>query len=86
MQHKIKRELFITPIANNYIDILNNKAKRPDYSSLKSVEEVGDLAKDRWIIPRSLKNKNYKNWQRSSIKKSIFDQDIYQKLPLFKNI
>ena len=84
MKHQIKRELYFTPLANNYLDILNNKAKRPDYSSLLSIKEVSQMALDRWVIKRAEKDKSYKEWNKTSIKKLIFSEDNILDLPLFK--
>ena len=84
LQHQIKREFFVTPIANNYKEFLNKKAKRPDYSSLRTAEEIGFMARDRWIIKRAEKDKSYKKWKKYTIKKLIFTEDHILDLPLFK--
>ena len=86
LKHQIKRELYFTPLANNYLDILNNKAKRPDYSSLLSIKEVSLMALDRWVIKRAKNDKSYKEWNKTSIKKLIFTEDNILDLPLFESI
>ena len=86
LRHTIKREFFFTPLATNYLDILNKRAKRPDYSLLQSVDEVSEMALDRWVLQRASTDSSYKKWKNTQIKEIIFDQKNYQKLPSFKNI
>jgi len=83
LQHQVKREFFVTPIANNYKEFLNNKVKKPDYSSLRTAEEIGKMAKERWIIKRAENDISFRKWKRSSIKKLIFSDNHILDLPLF---
>ena len=53
------------------------------YSSLKSVEEISELAKERWVLKRAKSDQSYKKWNKSSIKKLIFNDDHILDLPLF---
>ncbi len=62
LRHGIKREVFICPVANNAIKILRTGKGRPDLSSLLKVREIADLAIQRWILPRSERCPEYKNW------------------------
>mgnify|MGYP000406610919 CR=1 FL=1 len=45
--------------------------KEPNYQSLKSIAEIQELAKERWIIPRSKRNHEYKNFKVEELYKRI---------------
>ena len=64
MKHGYKREVYICEIASNALDILNGRKKRCDYSHLKTVDEIADLAKERWVIPRSLRDASYLGYEK----------------------
>ena len=63
LRHGIRREVFVCNLANNTLEVLRGKHKRPTFNSLKTVEEVGDLAKERWIVPRAERQPNYLDWE-----------------------
>ena len=69
--HGFQREVYICEIANNATDILTGKSSNPDYSHLRSIEEISKLAKDRWIVPRAFRNPEYKDF-----KKEIFYHNL----------
>jgi hypothetical protein len=71
LKHGIGREVFICTLANNSLKILETGKGRPDTSTLLSVKEVGKLAIDRWIIPRSIARTEYLNWKNDQIKELI---------------
>lgn len=62
LRHGIRREVFVSNLAANASEVLRGKKKRPTYHSLKTVEEVGELAKKRWIVPRAERQPAYLNW------------------------
>lgn len=66
MRHGFKREVYICEIAINASDVLKNRCSSPDYSHLKTVEEIAKLAKERWIIPRAGRNPEYKFFRKES--------------------
>ena len=45
--------------------------KRPDYRSLKSIAEIQELAKERWVIPRAKRNDDYKKFKVEDLYKRI---------------
>ncbi len=63
LKHGIQREVFMCELASNATKILKTGKGRPDISSLLSVEEVSELALQRWIIPRAARMPEYKAWQ-----------------------
>lgn len=71
IQHGLPREVFFCSVADNATKILTGKNKRPVYSGLKTVEEVAALAKDRWVIPRSERNPEYRSWVAETLKEEF---------------
>ncbi len=71
LKHGIGREVFLCQLAENSIKILATGKGRPDISTLLNVLEVSELAKRRWIVPRSESMQNYKVWQNSDVKNLI---------------
>lgn len=53
LKHGVRREVFISELATNAREILRGTRKRPKYDDLLSVEEIGKLARKRWIVPRA---------------------------------
>jgi hypothetical protein len=51
LHHGIRREVFICHLASNAFKVLAHGA-RPQFSGLLSVQEISELAVQRWIIPR----------------------------------
>ena len=62
LRHGIRREVFVSNIAVNAVELLRGECKRPNFSSLKSIDEVSELAKKRWVEPRSERQPSYCNW------------------------
>ena len=67
MKHGFKREVYLCEIANNAHEFLRGEAPTPDYSNLKSIKEISALAKNRWIIPRSIRNQDYKQFKKETL-------------------
>jgi len=83
LRHGIQREFFVCELANNSLEVLSGKDRTPDYGNLLAVDEIGELAKDRWIVPRSNRQDGHKNWDREQIA-DLLDSRSYQ-LTLFPN-
>lgn len=71
LRHGIQREVFFCPFAKNASRILATGKGRPDLSTLKSVAQISDLARARWIEPRALTREEYKSWDREDIPRLI---------------
>ena len=99
LKHGIKREVFYCQMAENSEEILRTGEGTPDTSTLKTVEQVGQLALDRWVRPRAKRVTRWKDWTIEDLKKSFLvsyhpegkdaatwkdiEKDYYD-LPLFK--
>jgi len=64
LKHGIGREVYVCEIANNASKLLRGESKKAVYRGLKSVSEVGLLARDRWLVPRAESRAEYKEWKR----------------------
>ena len=71
IKHGFLREVYVSLVADNAIDVLKGIKKEPNYQSLKSIAEIQELAKERWIIPRSKRNHEYKNFKVEELYKRI---------------
>lgn len=64
LKHGVKRQIFACRVADNAYDFLSGKYSSPRYDTLMSTTEVGELARDRWLIPRSKRKPEYLMWNR----------------------
>jgi Domain of unknown function (DUF4338) len=72
LKHGIKREVFISKLASNAYDVLRSGDVTPDITGLLSVEEISQMAGERWIIPRAERGEiDYRSWRREMITKLI---------------
>lgn len=74
LRHGIGREVLVCELAVNAAKILRGERKRAAYRGLKTVSEVGALARERWLVPRSLRRPEYKDWRRSDFKDLVLNQ------------
>ena len=71
LRHGIKREVFICKLASNAIKVLSGKAKDLEYQNLKAAKDVAALAKNRWVIPRAERFREYEMWKKENILRII---------------
>jgi Domain of unknown function (DUF4338) len=62
LRHGIQREVFVSQLASNAMALLRSGKGRPNLSSLLSAHEVGQLAIERWMLPRSERRPDYLLW------------------------
>ena len=67
LRHGIRREVFMCTLSANAMDILKTGKGKPDLSTLRTVEEISELAKDRWMVPRAERTQDYLSWRRTEI-------------------
>jgi hypothetical protein len=72
LRHGIKREVFVCPFGKNALEILRNGRGRLDLSDVLSVAEISDLARERWMIPRSVRRSEYREWRRDEIPNLVY--------------
>lgn len=59
MQHGYLREVFICELAGNAKQLVTGQEISPDYSNLRTIKEQSQLALERWVVPRAIRNKSY---------------------------
>lgn len=67
LRHGINREVFFCHLATNAKGILRGTAKRPRFEKLPTAQEIGALARERWIVPRSIRKPEFRNWRKSAL-------------------
>jgi len=67
LRHGVPRQVYICKLASNAERILRGETHRPIYSGLKSVAAVGDLARERWLVPRATRRPEYAQWEKEQI-------------------
>ena len=67
LRHGVKREVFLCKLANNVIDLLRSGRGTPDVSTLVSASDIGALARERWLVPRSVRRPEFVSWDTSQV-------------------
>jgi hypothetical protein len=67
LRHGVAREVFISHLADNALDVLRGAVRRPSYASLLGAREVGRLAKERWVVPRASRDESFASWNNEEI-------------------
>jgi hypothetical protein len=70
MKHGIKREVFMAPLASNYKSYLKGTCKTPTYYK-RNLQNMAEYFRDRWMIPRSERNSEWKTWTREDTLRTI---------------
>lgn len=67
LKHGVQREAFISLLADNSVSILKNGKGSPKLANLKRINEIAELAKERWLIKRSISRTEYLGWEKRKI-------------------
>jgi hypothetical protein len=67
LRHGIMREVFACNLATNTHRVLRGEVGHFQYRGLLSVQEIGELARDRWVIPRAARRPEFRFWAREQI-------------------
>ncbi len=67
LHHGVQREVFLCTLASNAARMLRTGKGRAQLSTLLTVREIGDLAVQRWMLPRSQRMPEYRNWSRTDL-------------------
>ncbi len=68
LRHGVRREVFLSCLCENAVDILGTGAGEPDTSSLLDVGRIASHAMERWVVPRSLRDLRYRSWTTDRIR------------------
>lgn len=80
LRHGIQREVFICEMASNARKLLRTGKGRPILTGLLSAEEVGQLAVQRWLVPRAERMPEYQQWQAASIASLLVEKRALEKV------
>jgi hypothetical protein len=73
LRHGIRREVFLSAVASNAQRILRTGQGRPNLKTLLKTEEIGGLALDRWVVPRSQRRADFAGWTMDDLKALLTD-------------
>jgi uncharacterized protein DUF4338 len=76
LRHGIERQVFACDIASNGPAFLRGEAAKPIYRGVKTVKEVGDLARDRWMVGRAQRQPEYRDWTVKDFEKLLSSRSI----------
>lgn len=62
LNHGINREIFVIPLARNSREVLRGEHSRL-FCFDQSVEDLFSFFRERWLLPRSLRDERYKMWR-----------------------
>ena len=80
LRHGIQREVFFCGIANNATTLLHMGKGEPDLSSLLSVEEIAELAMERWMVPRSQRRPQFRSWTIDDLQRLLTSRAVTTKI------
>ena len=66
LRHGIRREVYAMPIATNACAFLAGGDEEPLFDC-KTVNEIADLARNRWLIPRGERRPSYRQFRREDL-------------------
>ncbi len=75
LKHGIQREVFISELASNAIQILRTGRGRPNLTSLESAKDIADIALQRWVIPRAERRPEFATWDRDNLSELLTNRD-----------
>ncbi len=76
LRHGIQRQVFFCSLASNTASILRTGEGSPDLSALLTMQQVADLALERWILPRAQRRSDYRFWNRSDVLRLLKDNFV----------
>ena len=72
LKHGVEREVYAIPLADNWREVLSGKRKRTR-SLTKSATEISRFCLNRWVVPRSNRDKSYQNFDKDSMIDSLLN-------------
>ncbi|MEP1420529.1 MAG: Druantia anti-phage system protein DruA [Erythrobacter sp.] len=75
LHHGVRRQVFIAFMAPNAEIALKTGVAPQKDTDLITVSEINELAKIRWIVPRSQRNASYRFWKKGEIRSLFVNLD-----------
>ncbi len=70
LKHGIPREAWCIPLAKNAWEYMNGESPKPDYYQ-DTFLEMTDWWKERWLLPRSERVRDWQEWRKDRVLESI---------------
>jgi hypothetical protein len=74
LKHGVGREVFVCEIARNAPAILRGENTQANYRGLRTVAEIGVMARERWLVPRAERRPGYKDWKHDDLYELVCTQ------------
>ncbi|WP_119421024.1 Druantia anti-phage system protein DruA [Desertibaculum subflavum] len=71
LRHGVQREIFISCLAENALEILSQGHGEPNYGDLLTTTEISALAVNRWMEARARRRPEFRQWPRESFAQKI---------------
>lgn len=75
LKHGIQREVYAMPIARNSRQFLSGEDKEPIFNQL-TVNEISALARNRWLLPRSIRRPGFQEFRREQLHYVLRPEDM----------
>ena len=72
LKHGVEREVYAIPLAENWKEVLSGEQKRVR-SLTKSAAEISEFCLDRWIVPRSNRDKSFRSFDSGGIMPALLN-------------
>ena len=72
LKHGIEREVYAIPLADNWREVLSGRRKRTR-SLTKSAAAISRFCLNRWVVPRSNRDRSYQDFDKGSIINSLLN-------------
>ena len=72
LRHGVEREVYAIPLTDNWREVLAGKRKRTR-ALTKSATEISRFCLNRWVVPRSHRDKSYLSFEKNSIIDSLLN-------------
>ncbi len=66
LNHGVRREVFLLPLARNLKDYLEGRADEPEYFD-RPFAELAGYWRERWLLPRSERVDGWRGWEREEL-------------------
>lgn len=76
-RHGLTREVFFCSIASNALQFLRGDHKRVRYDQLPTVQEMGQAAMARWVVPRAERMPEFRLWQGERFVRELDGTDVH---------
>jgi len=76
-RHGLTREVFFSSLADNALPFLRGEHKRVRYGNLPTVQQMGQAALARWVIPRAERKPEFRLWRSENFLRELDGVDAH---------